>query len=298
MTTAPAGTHRVLVLGGEGQLAQALRQVAWPARFEAIFLGHGRCDVADRSAVDAAIDAHAPVILINASAYTHVDRAEAEEAQAARTNATGPQVLAQSGEARRIPLIHISTDYVFDGARTVPYTELSAAAPLNAYGRTKLAGDQAIEKHTERYLIFRTSWLYSERAGNFVTKIAELARSRPELQVVADQIGCPTYATDLARAICAVLPRCVEGEAGSNGLFNFTNAGQTSWFDFARAIVTASAGSTPRPVIKPVTSASYGAAARRPPYSVLDCRKAEAVLGIASRDWRDSLAECLGKLAR
>ena len=288
--------HRVLVLGGEGQLARSLRQVAWPAGFEAVFLGHGQCDVAERPAVDAALDAVSPVALINTSAYTQVDRAEAEEAQASRTNAIGPRVLAQSCEARRIPLIHISTDYVFDGEQESPYTELSVPAPLNAYGRTKLAGDKAIEEHAERYLILRTSWLYSERGGNFVTRILELARSRPELPVVADQTGCPTYAVDLARAICTVLPRCVERDPGGNGLFNFANAGQTNWFDFARAIVAADTGATSRPVIRPVSTASYAAPARRPRYSVLDCRKAESVLGIASRDWREGLAECLAKI--
>jgi dTDP-4-dehydrorhamnose reductase len=299
MTVARTGAHQVLVLGGEGQLAQALRQVAWPAGLDPVFLGHARCDVTDRAAVRSALDTHAPVAVINTSAYTNVDRAEAEEDKAALTNATGPRILAQLCQEQHRPLIHISTDYVFDGQQDVPYTELSEPAPLNAYGRTKLAGDRAIAEETERYLIFRASWLYSERAGNFVSKILELARTRPELQVVADQIGCPTYALDLARAISIVLPRCIDDDADVRGLFNFANAGETSWFDFARAIVASQAGRSSgdqiSPVIKPVTSAFYGAAANRPRYSVLDCRKAGEILGIVAGDWRDSLAECLAR---
>ena len=299
MTVARTGVHQVLVLGGEGQLAQALRQVTWPPGLEPVFLGHARCDVTDREALRSALDSLAPVAVINASAYTNVDRAEAEEEKAALTNAAGPRILAQLCQEQHRPLIHISTDYVFDGQQDVPYTELSEPAPLSAYGRTKLAGDKAVAAETERHLIFRASWLYSERAGNFVSKILELARTRPELQVVADQVGSPTYALDLARAISLVLPRCIDDDADARGLFNFANAGETSWFDFARTIVASqadrSSGGQVSPVIKPVTAAFYGAAARRPRYSVLDCRKAAAVLGIVARDWRDSLGECLAK---
>jgi dTDP-4-dehydrorhamnose reductase len=296
MSISPGTDYNTIVFGGAGQLARSLRQIAWPKDFKPVFLPHAQCDVTDQDAVKSALDALAPMAVINAAAYTNVDRAEAEEDKAARTNAQGAEILARSCAARRIPLIHVSTDYVFDGRQDVPYTESAAAAPLNAYGRTKLAGDEAIQAHAARYLIFRSSWVYSEGAGNFVTKMLELAGTRPELNVVSDQTGCPTYAPDLARAIIAVLPRCIEREAGVQGLFNFAGAGETTWFDFAQAIIAGN-GDRARPVIKPITTATYGAAALRPGYSALDCSKARDVLGIANRDWRDSLSECLAKIS-
>jgi dTDP-4-dehydrorhamnose reductase len=296
MTVAGTSAHRVVVLGGEGQLAQALRQVAWPAGFDAVYLGRSQCDITQRDAVEAVLDTSRPVAVINAAAYTQVDRAEAEEAKAAAINAAGPRILARSCQQRNISLLHVSTDYVFDGTQRTPYTEQSEPAPLNAYGRTKLAGDQAIMAATERHLIFRTSWVYSERVGSFVSKICELAQSRPELRVVADQTGCPTYAVDLAQALMAALPACVEDAPEARGLVNFAGTGETTWFDFAREIFVIGGKRLPQPLITPVTTAQYGAAAQRPAYSVLDCRQAATSLGLASRNWRDSLGDCLTKL--
>ena len=288
--------HPVLVLGGEGQLSYALRSVTLPAGFQATFLSHAQCDVSLRSTVKSALDSIAPIAVINASAYSNVDRAEVEEEKATLTNAVGSRILAQLCQECDVPLLHISTDYVFDGKQRFPYTELSEPAPLNAYGRTKLAGDLAIAEYAERYLIFRTSWLYSSRAGNFVTRILDIARGTPELQIVADQVGCPTYAVDLAKAISAVLPRCVDVDIDAQGLFNFSGAGETTWFEFAQAIVTSRKHPLKPPIIRPVTSAMYGAAAVRPSYSSLDCRRVESALGFTMRNWRDSLSDCLARL--
>jgi dTDP-4-dehydrorhamnose reductase len=288
--------HSVLILGGEGQLGSALRQVSWPDGFAPGFISRAQCDIVNAQSVQQVLDTLKPVSVINAAAFTNVDLAEREEEVAAAVNAIGPGLLARACQKRNVPLIHISTDYVFDGHHKSPYTESSKPSPINAYGRTKLAGDLAVQQHAERHLIFRTSWLYSARPGNFVTKMLQFCGKRPEVRVITDQIGCPTYALDLAQAISSTLLRCVDGDDSARGMFNYAGAGETSWFDFARSIFALAQGQADCPRVDPISSETFGAAARRPAYSVLDCGRSRNVLGLLVRDWRDSLTECFDEL--
>jgi len=292
LPTFGAGLPRILVLGAAGQLGQALTQ---RDRGELIGLGRADLDIADRTAVHSILPALRPDLVINAAAYTAVDRAESETARAFAINRDGAGHVAEICAASGVPLIHLSTDYVFDGAKRAPYREEDATAPLSVYGLSKAAGETLVRERHERSAVLRTSWLFAATGHNFVKTILKLARERTELRIVADQIGCPTAAPDLATAIVA-LGRLMLDDQSAHGIFHFAGSEPVSWHDFAAAIL-AVAGSRldRRPQLSPIATTDYPTPAQRPPYSVLDCGKL-GQRGIAVPSWRPGLASVIEQL--
>jgi len=265
---------RILVLGETGQLARSLGGLRWPAGFDLAFIGrrHLRAD-SPATGIRAALEAANPALVFNAAAYTAVDRAESEPQAAAALNAALPRALAEACAARDIPLVHVSTDYVFDGEKRSPYLETDAPNPLSVYGATKLDGDRAIEQAApRRWAILRTSWVVSEIGETFPVKLLRRAKAGEPLRVVDDQWGCPTAAWDLARAMQAVGLRLLDGDAAAVGLLNFRGASEMSWHGFADKLLSAAekAGLKRLP-LQAIKSAALSAPAKRPAYSVLSC---------------------------
>jgi dTDP-4-dehydrorhamnose reductase len=237
--------------------------------------------------------------VINAAAYTAVDRAEDDRALAFSVNANGPRLLGEAAARACIPVVHYSTDYVFDGRKAMPYTETDAPDPIGAYGASKLAGELLLHLAQPRSITFRTAWVCSPHGGNFVKTMLRFGKEREELRVVADQHGAPTFAADLAAAAITVLPRLVAAPAGDPcfGVFHLTGAPYTTWFDFAAAILDGAARrGQKRPRLVPITTADYPTKAQRPANSRLDCSRAEDVLGLSPADWREGLEGCLTAL--
>lgn len=275
---------RVLVTGANGQLGSELRLVA---SADYLFTDIAELDISNEDAVIAFVERNKIDTIINCAAYTNVDRAEEEPEVAKRVNTTAVALLARVARRYNARLIHISTDYVFGAeAFDTPIAESTWPAPLGVYGRTKLLGERLIEESGCDYVIIRTSWLYSTYGKNFVKTILRLAEEREELRVVNDQIGSPTYAKDLASVIVQICER----EGFESGVYHYSNRGEISWYDFARAIVEIG-GAKCR--VTPCTTAEYGAKAPRPAYSVLDTSKICKALRCDIPDWRDSLAECI-----
>jgi dTDP-4-dehydrorhamnose reductase len=231
--------------------------------------------------------------VINAAAYTAVDRAEAEEDLAARVNAEAPGLIAQACAARRIPLVHISTDYVFDGSGTAPRAPGAAPAPLGAYGRTKLAGEDAVRAAAGPHAILRASWVFSPHGANFVKTMLRLSETREELTIVSDQVGGPTPAAAIAAA-CLTVAEALRTDQSLAGTYHFAGAPEVSWADFARAIF-AEAGRAV--TVTDIPTAEYPTPARRPLNSRLDCTATEAAFGLPRPDWRDGLRATLKELA-
>jgi len=278
----------ILVTGARGQLGREL-VAALAAHGSVVALDRTSLDLADADAIVRVVRAIAPAWIVNAGAYTAVDRAETERDRAFAVNAHAPGVLA--GEAKRLGaiLIHYSTDYVFDGSASVPYAEDAQPNPLNVYGVTKLEGERAIAAVGACALTFRTSWVYGLAGGNFLVTIRRLAAERDELRVVADQAGVPNWTRALARATAAVVGRGRPYVAERAGLYNLSAQGQATWWDFACAIV----GNVPQPRVIPITTAEYPTPARRPAYGVLATGRLREVFGLALPQWRDALHECL-----
>jgi dTDP-4-dehydrorhamnose reductase len=231
-------------------------------------------------------------MVVNCAAYTAVDKAESDADNAYRVNASGTENVALACAQAGIPMLHISTDFVFDGTSTRPAGEDDPVRPLNVYGASKLAGEEKVRKHLARHIILRTSWVFSAHGHNFVKTILRLARSQPQLRVVDDQIGGPTAAGDIAQAILRVTEACEQPRFSSWGTYHFSGAPAVSWYAFVRAIV--GEGGTP---IVPITTKDFPTAARRPANSVLDCSRIWQVFGIAQPDWRVSLASVCDALA-
>jgi dTDP-4-dehydrorhamnose reductase len=248
-------------------------------------LSHAQADIADADAVREALARHRPKLVVNAAGYTKVDLAEKEPEAARRGNETGPKVLAEACAAAGIPLVHITTDYEYDGAKPTAYVETDAISPAGAYGRSKGAGERAVRAANPRYLIIRTSWVYGEFGNNFLKTILRLARERDELRVVADQRGSPTSTLDLAEAILAIATRLIADE-NVWGTYHFAGGGVTTWHGFASRIVAAQAPLTGRsPRVAPITTAEYPLPARRPANSELDCSLFAHTFGIQARPW-------------
>jgi dTDP-4-dehydrorhamnose reductase len=284
---------KVLVLGSGGQVGHELCRLAWPAGYGIATFDRDEVDIAEREAVFAAVARECPDIVINAAAYTAVDRAESEPEIAWATNCTGAANLAAACHHAAIPLIHLSTDYVFDGGKAGPYGEDDPVAPLGVYGRSKEAGDRAVRGALAQHVILRTAWLYSAHGHNFVRTMLRLADERPSLRVVADQIGSPTSAADIAAAIAAVVEQLNAGTK-SWGTYHFAGRGAVSWHGFAEAIFALAAPwRGPPPLVEAITTADYPTAARRPANSVLDCRRIGEAFGIVPRPWREALAEVI-----
>jgi len=278
----------ILVFGSTGQVATELRRLA-P---EATFLGRDKADLTDPEACAAAIRAHAPSAVINAAAWTAVDKAEEEEATATVVNGTAPGAMARTCADLGIPFVHISTDYVFEGGGTAPWSPTDPTGPLGAYGRSKLVGEQAIQAAGGTWAILRTSWVFSAHGNNFVKTMLRLSETRDALNVVGDQIGGPTPAHDIAMA-CLSIAEQLREDPTKTGLHHFSGAPDVSWADFARAIFEA-AGRTV--AVTDIPSSAYPTPAVRPANSRMDCTSLETVFGISRPDWRLALAAVLKEL--
>lgn len=282
----------ILVTGANGQLGSEIKVLGAASADRYIYTDVAELDITDAEAVKTfAAQEHIDVI-INCAAYTDVERAEDNEAAAHMINCTAAKNLAEAAAANNGLLIHISTDYVFNGNSHMPYTEEDATDPLGVYGRTKRAGEVAIEQSGCRYLIFRTSWLYSEYGRNFVKTMMKLTAERENLSVVFDQAGTPTYAADLARAIFDI----VEGRKyeGNWGIYHFSDEGVCSWYDFACEIAAAAGNNECK--ITPCRTWEYPVKAARPHYSVLDKSKYKRTFGASIPHWRDSAKKCIMKI--
>jgi len=282
--------NTVLVVGAHGQLGQELQRTA-TADVECVPLTRAQLDITDAVSVTGALADIAPRLVVNAAAYTAVDKAESEPEAARRGNAEGPGTLAQACAARGIRLIHISTDFVFDGASSRPYTPEAATAPLGEYGRSKLAGERAVQSAQPEALILRTGWVYSRFGNNFVKTMLRLMGEREELSVVADQVGTPTWAHGLAEAVWAAAAR-----PQLSGIYHWSDAGVCSWYDFAVAIneEALALDLLPRPVmIRPIPAAEYPTPAQRPAYSVLDKTSSWRDFALQGVHWRRQLRAML-----
>jgi dTDP-4-dehydrorhamnose reductase len=289
---------RLLVIGGGGQVGSAVAALAQAAGDAVDAPAHAALDLADAAALALALDAARPEIIVNAAAYTAVDRAEGDRPTAMRVNAEAPGALARLCAARGVALVHFSTDYVFDGAKPTPYREDDAAAPLNVYGESKLAGEREIAASGARHAIVRTSWVFAARGQNFVRTMLRLAATRDEVAVVDDQVGCPTAAEDVA-ATALALARALHAGRDVPSLLHWSGAEAMSWHDFAAAIFASAARhGAKRPRLRPIATAEFPTPARRPQRSILDCNRAERALGLARRPLAASLDAVVAALLR
>ena len=280
----------ILITGANGQLGNEMRDLsAGHLRHTYFFTDVHELDICDAEAVHAFVSNHAIDLIVNCAAYTAVDKAEDNPDLCDTLNHLAPAHLADAAEACGAALIHISTDYVFDGTAYVPYTEDALPCPNSVYGRTKLAGEEEVTRRCTRTMVIRTAWLYSEYGNNFVKTMLRLGRERAELGVVFDQIGTPTYAGDLARAIYAAIEQGV-----TPGIYHFSNEGVCSWYDFTLAIHRLAGITTCK--VSPLHTDEYPARAPRPHYSVLDKTKIKRTLGIDIPHWEESLARCVTRL--
>jgi dTDP-4-dehydrorhamnose reductase len=284
---------RFLVLGGSGQLGTQLRTLALPQGVTLVAPTRSAVDLGNAAAIQRIVAAEPWSAVIDAAGYSKVDRAESEEELAFAINAEAAACLASETGKRGTPLIYVSSDYVFDGRKGTPYVEIDRTAPLNAYGRSKLAGERRVAAANPRHVILRTAWLYSPHGANFVRTILRLAQECEHLTVVADQRGCPTSARDLAQACLDIALRCAaERDRTDYGLYHFAGAGAATWFEFANAIVDEAAGRIGRtPRIEPISTAQYPRPAVRPADSRLDCTAIQDAFGLTPRPWRRALAE-------
>lgn len=285
----------VLVIGRSGQLARALAARSARSDLDYICLGRPDIELAEPRSIVEAIRRTAPRLVINTAAYTQVDRAEEESDLAEAINARGPEFLARACDEAGLPLVHISTDYVFDGSSSTPYRPDDPVAPIGVYGRSKAAGEAAIRNVLSRHIIVRTAWLYDAAGRNFLTTMLRLGRERDSLSIVDDQRGSPTFADDLAGHLDRIAAIIINDRENAHyGTFHLTNAGCTTWFGFAGAIFQAAATFGYRaPNLVPIPSSAYMTAARRPAFSVLDCRSTAIAYGINPRHWKDALADCI-----
>jgi dTDP-4-dehydrorhamnose reductase len=290
--------RRILIFGEHGQMALALARACTRRGDVVLSLGRSSVDIADKPAVISATTAFRPDLVVNTAAYTGVDRAEDEADAAFRVNRDGASHVAAAAAAAAVPVIHLSTDYVFDGNKAAPYLETDEANPINLYGRSKLEGEAAVAAANERHIILRTSWLYGPEGHNFVKTMLRLARQGDEIRVVDDQWGTPTFAPDLAAGIIAVGERMcgADGVSGA-GIYHGAGSSATTWFRFARAILSRSAEmGAPACRVSPISTREFPTRARRPADSRLDSAKLERVFGIRLAGWETALEHCLEQL--
>jgi dTDP-4-dehydrorhamnose reductase len=286
----------ILVLGRSGQVARELEKLGAPKGLELVFAGRERLDLAAADPGPLIQELH-PAAVINAAAYTAVDKAESEPDAAFRLNRDVPAALARACAAAKAPLVHFSTDYVFDGTKPAPYVETAAVNPTGVYGASKAEGEAAVMAAGGPAIVLRTSWVYSAFGANFVKTMLRLAATREELGVVADQLGRPTWAEDCARGALRSVQALLDGEVTGAELFHLAGEGDATWADFAEAIFEASAArGGPSARVNPITTADYPTPARRPANSRLDCGKMVRTLGLQPRPWRESLAACFAEL--
>ena len=288
-------TMSILIIGRSGQVATALRSRSTDTH-RIVALGRDIADLTDAASIEKAISRFFPSLIINAAAYTAVDQAESDEDAAFALNCHGPAKLADLCENHKIPLIHYSTDYVFDGTKEEPYVETDPTSPIGVYGRSKLAGELEITARTGRAIILRTAWVYSTTGGNFVKNMLRLASDRDRVSVVDDQVGCPTAASDIADATLRIAQSVLSGNC-HYGTFHMCGSGETSWFGFAKEIFQISAQQNgPFATVVPIPTAEYPTPAKRPANSRLACEKLKTVYGIYLPTWTDSLRDCVQNL--
>ena len=273
----------LIVFGANGQLGHALERVAEARGLACNSFDRQRVDITEAVMVSDALSRAEAGLVVNAAAYTAVDRAESEEERAFAVNCDGARNVAQACARLGLPLVHLSTDYVFDGQKSGSYVETDPVAPMSAYGRSKEAGERAVRETCSHAMIFRTSWVYGTEGANFVKTMLRLGRERDSLRVVNDQLGCPTFADDLAAAIIGAAQRF------EPGTYHVAGSGSTTWFEFATEIFNGRSS----PQVQPITTAEYPTPARRPANSVLDCTRARAVLGVELPHWKDGLRRML-----
>lgn len=281
---------KILVIGSRGQLGNELQDLAkeYPS-FRFSFYDVAEMDIVNKELVDEGIRTLKPDYLINCAAYTAVDKAETEKDLAFAINSDAVKNLALACKANGVKFMHISTDYVFDGTAQEPYSEDNPVNPTNVYGLSKLKGEQQASRNDKDVIIIRTAWVYSTYGNNFVKTMLRLMKTKPEISVVADQEGSPTYAHDLAAAILHI----ISSGKWVPGIYHFTNEGVISWFDFAGEIKNLSGSSC---IIHPITTEQYPTPATRPKYSVLDKTKIQQIFDVKLKSWKESLQKCLAKM--
>lgn len=290
---------RVLVTGGNGQLGTELRRHAWPAGYEAVAVDIGDFDLADSAAVERHLGEGNYACVINGAAYTAVDKAESEVTKAWAVNAVAPATLARATAIAGIPIVHVSTDYVFDGTKDGRYEERDPVGPLNVYGASKEGGEQAVRTANRRHVIVRTSWVVSAHGANFVKTMLRLGAERKLLKIVDDQFGAPTAAADLAATLADIAVRLMEDQNSPVGTYHFSNAGETTWCRFASEIFrNAKAHGGPAPDVEPIATADYPTPARRPRNSRLNLDAIARDYGVVPRPWQAALADIQTELGR
>ena len=284
----------VLVTGANGQLGQSIQSISgkYP-EIDFVFCSSSDLDITNLENCKAVFAKHQPHFCINTAAYTAVDKAESESDKAHLINAVGPENLAKVCKEFDTILVHISTDFIFDGTSKVPYLETDIPNPKSIYGQTKLDGELAIQKNWEKHFIIRTSWVYSQFANNFMKTMLRLASELDNLSVVNDQIGTPTNAVDLAEVLIVIIVSSFKFQVSSFGIYNFSNEGQCSWYDFANEIFHQKGIKID---LKPIPTSAYPTPAKRPAYSVLDKTKIKSTFDIKINDWQTSLRVCLNLL--
>jgi dTDP-4-dehydrorhamnose reductase len=287
----------LLVFGGSGQIGYELCHATHRTGLEVTGLGHADVDITRIDDVLKAVGESRPAVVVNAAAYTRVDEAESEPEAAFAVNREGARHVAEACRQAGAALIHLSTDYVFDGTKPAAYDEDDAVNPLGVYGKSKEAGERAVRDALEHHVILRTSWVFGAKGRNFVKAMLRAAAEGDELRVVDDQFGCPTPAMHVAEAILAMAPAVASGKSGT---FHFSATGRTSWHGFAKEIFARAEEITKRrpPAVRPITAADWPAPARRPANSELDCSRFTATFGIAQRSWRRGLVDVLNELLK
>lgn len=283
---------RLLIFGKNGQVARTLGEEAAGAH-EIVALGRGEADLSRAGIAAETIRAHAPDVIVNAAAYTAVDKAENNRDAARALNARAPGEMAQAAKAAGAAFIHLSTDYVFDGSAGEPYREDAGTGPLNVYGATKLEGETAVLDANDQAVVLRSSWVFSEYGSNFVKTMLQRAAERDSLDVVCDQIGGPTPAREIARAVLTIAGKKHRGAPGT-GVYHFQGAPAVSWTEFAEKIFEYANRAI---TVRPILTADYPTQAKRPLFTVLDCARVERDFGVARPDWRIGLRQTLAALA-
>lgn len=281
----------VLIIGKIGQVGYELRRTIAPLG-RVVAVDYPEIDLTDGTSLRKWVREVKPSVIINSAAYTAVDKAETDVERCHKINAYGPGVLAEEAKKLDALLVHYSTDYVYDGTRTSPYVETEPPNPLSTYGRSKLAGDQAVQQAGGRHLIFRLCWVYGARGQNFLLTMRRLARERETLRVVRDQFGCPTWSRLIAETTALAVEQVLGADepAAFTGIYHLAASGQTNWHGFAEAIVSQIPASERKcKVVEPIPTEQYPLPARRPAYSVLSCEKLRRVFGLQLPDWQDSL---------
>jgi dTDP-4-dehydrorhamnose reductase len=290
---------KILITGRKGQLARGLVEAADGSDVELVSVGRPALDLGDEKSVTALVLRERPDVVVNTAAYTAVDKAESEPALAETINALGAEYVARACAAHLIPIIHISTDFVFNGTKNVPYRETDPTGPINAYGRSKLEGELRVAKACERHLILRTAWLHSPWDSNFLKTMLRLAVERPTIGVVDDQKGSPTYALHLAEAVLAIARRVVADPLKTPwGIYHVVGAGETTWFGFAQEIFRIAAEhGLPTAQVTAIKAADYPTPARRPANSRLNCDRLRRSFGLDLPDWRIGVQACVARLS-